>query len=112
MNLSPPIIITRADLQRLERLLDSLDDYGPTAEALERELGRAEVVGLELDCREAVRALGQAGQAAVAAGGVGQGDQRAGVQGRRRIRGGGGARRDRRCRRFGRLGCGCDPRDG
>ena len=45
MNLSPPIIITRADLQRLERLLDSLDDYGPTAEALERELGRAEVVG-------------------------------------------------------------------
>lgn len=45
MNLSPPIIITRADLQRLERLLDDLDDFGPTAEALERELERAEVVG-------------------------------------------------------------------
>lgn len=44
MNLSPSIIITRADLQRLERLLDSLDEFDPTAEALERELGRAEVV--------------------------------------------------------------------
>jgi regulator of nucleoside diphosphate kinase len=47
MSLSPPITLTRLDLQRLERLLDSLDDYGPTAEALERELGRAEVVGLD-----------------------------------------------------------------
>ena len=45
MSLSPPIIITRADLQRLEQLLERLDDYSPTAEALERELGRAEVVG-------------------------------------------------------------------
>ncbi|HYQ39717.1 MAG TPA: nucleoside diphosphate kinase regulator [Pseudomonas sp.] len=44
MSLTPPITITRLDLQRLEKLLDSLEDYGPTAEALERELGRAEVV--------------------------------------------------------------------
>ena len=45
MNMPPPITITRLDLQRLEKLLDSLEDYGPGAEALERELGRAEVVG-------------------------------------------------------------------
>lgn len=42
---SPTIIITRLDLQRLERLLDSLDEYGPGAEALETELARAQVVG-------------------------------------------------------------------
>jgi len=47
MSLSPPITITRLDLQRLEKLLDSLEDYGPAAEALERELERAEVVGLD-----------------------------------------------------------------
>lgn len=28
MNAQPPIIITRVDLQRLERLLDSLEEYG------------------------------------------------------------------------------------
>lgn len=40
-----PITVTRLDLQRLERLLDSLDEYGPAAEALEAELARATVVG-------------------------------------------------------------------
>ncbi|MFV0453925.1 MAG: nucleoside diphosphate kinase regulator [Pseudomonas sp.] len=44
MTSSPPIIITQQDLQRLERLLDSLDEYGPAAEALEQELSRAKVV--------------------------------------------------------------------
>lgn len=32
-------------MQRLERLLDSLEEYGPGAEALEAELSRAQVVG-------------------------------------------------------------------
>ena len=45
MSSPPAIIITRLDLQRLERLLDSLEDFGPTAEALETELARAQVVG-------------------------------------------------------------------
>ena len=45
MNSSPTITITRLDLQRLERLLDSLDEFGPGAEALQAELDRAEVVG-------------------------------------------------------------------
>ena len=45
MNAQPPIIITRVDLQRLERLLNSLEEYGPGAEALEQELARAQVVG-------------------------------------------------------------------
>ena len=45
MSNTPAITITRLDLQRLERLLDSLEDFGPTAEALERELARAQVVG-------------------------------------------------------------------
>ncbi|MNE15327.1 Regulator of nucleoside diphosphate kinase [compost metagenome] len=45
MTTPPPITITRLDLQRLERLLDSLDEYGPAAEALEAELARAQVVG-------------------------------------------------------------------
>ena len=44
MTTAPSIIITKLDLQRLERLLDSLDDYGPAAEALEQELSRAQVV--------------------------------------------------------------------
>ena len=44
MSSTPAIIITRPDLQRLERLLDSLEDFGPAAEALERELARAQVV--------------------------------------------------------------------
>lgn len=41
----PSITITRLDLQRLEHLLDSLDDFGPGAVALQAELDRAEVVG-------------------------------------------------------------------
>ena len=45
MSLNPPITITRLDLQRLERLLDSLEDFGPSARALETELARAQVVG-------------------------------------------------------------------
>ncbi|QLF92987.1 nucleoside diphosphate kinase regulator [Pseudomonas sp. ABC1] len=44
MSSTPAIIITQIDLQRLERLLDSLDEYGPAAEALEQELSRAQVV--------------------------------------------------------------------
>lgn len=45
MNTQPPIIITRADLQRLEALLNGLAEYGPAAQALEDELSRAQVVG-------------------------------------------------------------------
>ncbi|PPV41036.1 nucleoside diphosphate kinase regulator [Ectopseudomonas oleovorans] len=45
MNNTPTITITRLDMQRLERLLDSLDEFGPGAEALQAELDRAEVVG-------------------------------------------------------------------
>ncbi|MFZ5956652.1 nucleoside diphosphate kinase regulator [Pseudomonas sp. QL9] len=45
MTTSPSITVTRLDLQRLERLLDSLEDFGPAAEALETELSRAQVVG-------------------------------------------------------------------
>lgn len=45
MTNTPPITITRLDLQRLERLLDSLEDFGPGAVALQAELDRAEVVG-------------------------------------------------------------------
>lgn len=44
MTTAPAIVVTQADLTRLERLLDSLDDYGPAAEALEQELSRARVV--------------------------------------------------------------------
>ncbi|MBM7063268.1 nucleoside diphosphate kinase regulator [Pseudomonas sp. UL073] len=47
MTSTPPIIITRLDLQRLERLLDGLEEFGPGAEALEQELARAQVVGLD-----------------------------------------------------------------
>lgn len=45
MNSTPTITVTRLDLQRLERLLDSLDEFGPGAAALQAELDRAEVVG-------------------------------------------------------------------
>ena len=41
MNSAPTITITRLDLQRLERLLDSLDEFGPGAAALQAELDRA-----------------------------------------------------------------------
>ncbi|MBA1273151.1 nucleoside diphosphate kinase regulator [Stutzerimonas azotifigens] len=44
MSSAPPITLTHTDLQRLERLLDSLDDYGPAAEALEKELARAQIM--------------------------------------------------------------------
>ncbi len=47
MNNAPAITITRLDLQRLERLLDSLDEFGPGSAALQAELDRAEVVGLD-----------------------------------------------------------------
>ncbi|GIZ10857.1 nucleoside diphosphate kinase regulator [Pseudomonas sp. NCCP-436] len=47
MNKTPAITVTRLDMQRLERLLDSLDDFGPAAIALQAELDRAEVVGHE-----------------------------------------------------------------
>ncbi|SPZ13119.1 nucleoside diphosphate kinase regulator [Pseudomonas aeruginosa] len=43
---TPPITITRLDLQRLERLLDGLDEFGPAAEALEAELSRARWWGM------------------------------------------------------------------
>lgn len=44
MSTRPPITLTKLDMQRLERLLDSLDDYGPVAEALEQEISRAQTV--------------------------------------------------------------------
>jgi regulator of nucleoside diphosphate kinase len=45
MTSTPSLTITRLDLQRLEHLLDGLDDFGPGAVALQAELDRAEVVG-------------------------------------------------------------------
>ncbi|WP_282874341.1 nucleoside diphosphate kinase regulator [Pseudomonas peli] len=45
MTSAPSLTITRLDLQRLEHLLDSLDDFGPSAIALQAELDRADVVG-------------------------------------------------------------------
>ncbi|WQG59606.1 nucleoside diphosphate kinase regulator [Pseudomonas sp. RTB3] len=48
MSTAPSIILTRLDVQRLERLLDSLDEGTPGIEALQAELDRAEqVVGHE-----------------------------------------------------------------
>lgn len=47
MTTQPPITITRADLQRLEAMLNRLEDFSVTAEALEQELTRAQVVGLD-----------------------------------------------------------------
>lgn len=47
MSSAPSITVTRLDMQRLEQLLDSLDEYTPAAEALEEELSRALVVGHE-----------------------------------------------------------------
>lgn len=44
MSSTPPIIVTRLDRERLERLLDGLPAQHPTAEALEAELTRARVV--------------------------------------------------------------------
>ncbi|WP_341304296.1 nucleoside diphosphate kinase regulator [Pseudomonas sp. TMP25] len=45
MTSTTSLTITRLDLQRLEHLLDSLDDFGPNATALQAELDRADVVG-------------------------------------------------------------------
>jgi regulator of nucleoside diphosphate kinase len=45
MTSTPSLTITRLDLQRLQHLLDSLDDFGPGAVALQAELDRADVVG-------------------------------------------------------------------
>ncbi len=47
MSSPPPITITRLDLQRLERLLESQEAVGPGTEALEVELARATIVGHE-----------------------------------------------------------------
>lgn len=47
MSNKPPIIISRLDLQRLERLINSLEEIGPNVEALQAELDRAEVVAPE-----------------------------------------------------------------
>jgi len=43
---TPSIIITRPDLQRLESLLDGLVEFDAASEALEKELARAKVVAL------------------------------------------------------------------
>lgn len=45
MSNKPAITVTRLDMQRLEHMLDNLDDYGAAAEALEAELARASFVG-------------------------------------------------------------------
>lgn len=48
MSTQPSLILTRLDVQRLERLLDSLDDSTPGVLALQDELDRADqVVGHE-----------------------------------------------------------------
>lgn len=49
MNITPPsLTLTRLDVQRLERLIDSLDDNTPGVAALAAELDRAaQVVGHE-----------------------------------------------------------------
>lgn len=44
MSSTPPITLTRTDVERLERLLESLHDHGPAAMALDAELARAQVV--------------------------------------------------------------------
>lgn len=48
MSRKPSLILTRLDVQRLERLIDSLDENAPGVAALQVELDRAEkVVGHE-----------------------------------------------------------------
>ena len=48
MSTAPSIILTRLDVQRLERLIDSLDESTPGITALQAELDRAEsIVGHE-----------------------------------------------------------------
>ena len=49
MSTKPSLILTRLDVQRLERLIDSLDESTPGVLALQNELDRAEqVVGHEV----------------------------------------------------------------
>lgn len=45
MSNKPTITVTRLDMQRLEQMLDNLDNYDAAAEALEAELARANFVG-------------------------------------------------------------------
>lgn len=47
MNSKPPIIISRLDLERLERLIDDHERVDPYLEALQAELDRAEVVAAD-----------------------------------------------------------------
>ena len=47
MNTAPAITLTRPDVQRLERLIASLDEDTPGIEALQGELDRAEVLEAE-----------------------------------------------------------------
>lgn len=48
MSTTPSIILTRLDVQRLERLIDSQDESSPGVKALQAELDRADqVVGLD-----------------------------------------------------------------
>lgn len=44
MNTAPSLILTRLDVQRLERLIDNLGDETPGVKALQAELDRADVV--------------------------------------------------------------------
>lgn len=44
MSTAPSIILTRLDVQRLERLIDSLDESTPGVAALQDELDRADTV--------------------------------------------------------------------
>jgi regulator of nucleoside diphosphate kinase len=44
MNTAPSIILTRLDVQRLERLIDSQDESSPGVKALQAELDRADQV--------------------------------------------------------------------
>lgn len=45
MSNKPAITVTRLDMQRLEHMLDNLNEYDAAAEALEAELARANFVG-------------------------------------------------------------------
>ncbi|MCF5706062.1 nucleoside diphosphate kinase regulator [Pseudomonas syringae] len=44
MNTAPSLILTRLDVQRLESLIDSMDESTPGIQALQAELDRAEQV--------------------------------------------------------------------
>lgn len=44
MTTAPSIILTRLDVQRLERLIDSLEDDTPGVQALQAEIDRADAV--------------------------------------------------------------------